>query len=80
MLEVSLEPLDGSAHRTYYHLSLTEDVINKPRNSGKLQSESHMQHIQGNWNTEKIYWLNFHQARNEVVEIAQIRRLIDFLA
>ncbi len=34
--KVSLEPLYGSDHRTYYHVSLTEDVINKPMNSGKI--------------------------------------------
>ena len=52
-----------------YQLSLTEDVINRARDGGRLQSESHMQHVQGNWNTDKIYWINFHQARSEITQI-----------
>jgi hypothetical protein len=42
-------------------------------------SQSHMQHVQGFWNIDKSYWINFHQVKNDVVQIEQIKRLIDFI-
>jgi hypothetical protein len=58
-----------------YELSLLEDVINREKDDALL-NESHMQQVQGNWNTEKIYWINFHQTKGEVVSMQQIDRLI----
>ena len=38
-----------------------------------------MQHVQGFWNIDKSYWINFHQVKNDVVQMEQIKRLIDFI-
>ena len=61
-------------------MHLTEDVINRKIKEGNdISMQSHMMHGDGCWDIDKTYWINFHQTKNTVTELSQIRKIIDFL-
>ena len=63
-----------------YELQFTEDVINRQDQQSLDNSKnSHMLHGLGCWDIDKTYWLNFHQQKRTVTELAQIAKMINFL-
>ena len=65
-------------------MQLAEDIINKQKElpDGENMNDpkfSHMMHGQGCWDIDKTYWINFHQTKNIVTELSQIKKVVDFL-
>ena len=61
-----------------YTMQLTEDVINKQVDSSG--QASHMMHAAGCWDIDKTYWINFHQRKSVITELAQLRKFTAFVA
>ena len=63
-------------------MQLTEDIICQQRKDPESQDQqqfSHMMHGAGCWDIDKTYWINFHQSKNTVTELAQIKKIIEFI-